>query len=86
MIKTQTNVYDSSTIEASTYVYDTKNLFINFKHGTYVYKDVSEDSYLEFANSKSQGIALNSIIKGVYKFEKLEATYSNIGTGEDVKL
>lgn len=72
MIKTQTNVYDSSTVEASTYDFTTKELYVNFKHATYLYKDVSEADYLTFANDKSQGIALNKVIKGVYKFEKLE--------------
>lgn len=72
MIKTQTNVYDSSTVEASTYDYRTKELFVSFKHGTYLYKEVSEVDYLAFANDKSQGVALNRVIKGNYKFEKLE--------------
>jgi len=27
---------------------------------------------MKFANDKSQGVALNTVIKGVYKFEKLE--------------
>ena len=72
MIKTQTNIYDSSTIEASTYDYKTKDLFVVFKHATYVYRDVSEVDYLTFANDNSQGIALNSVIKGTYKYEKVE--------------
>lgn len=72
MIKTQTNVYDSSTIEASTYDYKTKDLLVTFKHATYIYRNVSEVDYLTFANDKSQGIALNSVIKGTYKYEKLE--------------
>lgn len=72
MIKTQTNIYDSSTIEASTYDYKTKDLFVVFKHATYVYRDVSEVDYSTFANDKSQGIALNSVIKGTYKYEKVE--------------
>jgi len=74
MIKSQTNVYDSSTIEASTYVYETKELFITFKHATYVYENVEVTDYLTFANDKSQGIALNSVIKGVYNYKKLEET------------
>lgn len=72
MIKTQTNIYDSSTIEASTYDYANGDLFVVFKHATYLYKEVSEADYLKFASDKSQGIALNSVIKGVYKYEKLE--------------
>ena len=72
MIKTQTNVYDSSTVEASTCNFKTKDLIVTFKHGTYLYRDVSEVDYLAFSNDKSQGIALNNIIKGVYEYEKLE--------------
>jgi hypothetical protein len=72
MINTQTNVYDSSTVEASTYNYKTKDLIVTFKHGTYVYRGVSKVDYLEFSNDKSQGIALNRVIKGVYEYEKLE--------------
>lgn len=72
MIKTQTNIYDSSTVEASTYNFKTKDLIVSFKHGTYIYKDVSEVDYIAFSTDKSQGIALNNVIKGVYEYEKLE--------------
>lgn len=72
MIKTQTNVYDSSTVEASTYIYETKELFVTFKFGVYKYIDVSEEDYIKFSTDKSQGIALNSLIKGIYKYEKLD--------------
>jgi len=72
MIKTQTNVYDSSTVESSTYLYETKDLFVNFKHGSYLYKGVEEIDYHTFRDATSQGVSLNSIIKGKYKFEKLE--------------
>jgi|TARA_B110000971_G_C20022508_1_gene507068 hypothetical protein len=72
MIKTQTNVYDSSTVESSTYIYETKELFVSFKFGVYKYIDVEVADYLTFANDKSQGVALNSVIKGTYKYEKLE--------------
>lgn len=72
MIKTQTNIYDSSTIEASEYIYATRELYVAFKHGTYLYKEVSEEDYNKFAMAKSQGIALNDVIKGTYSYEKLE--------------
>jgi len=72
MIKTQTNTYDSSTVEASTYIFSTKELFVTFKSTVYLYKEVEEVDYLEFKNAKSQGIALNSLIKGKYQYEKLE--------------
>jgi len=72
MIKTQTNIYDSSTIKASTYEYESKNLYVVFVHATYRYIDVPAAVYQEFANAESQGIALNSLIKGTYEFVKLE--------------
>jgi len=72
MIKTQTNIYDSSTIKASTYEYESKNLYVVFGHATYRYIDVPATVYQEFANAESQGIALNSLIKGTYEFVKLE--------------
>jgi hypothetical protein len=72
MIKSQTNIYDSSTIKASTYEYESKNLYVVFVHATYRYAEIPVDVYQEFANAKSQGISLNSLIKGKYKYEKLE--------------
>lgn len=72
MITTQTNVYNSSTIEASTYNFKTGDLFVTFKHATYIYKGVNEVDYRTFANDKSQGKALNSLIKDKYEYEKLE--------------
>lgn len=72
MIKSQTNIYDSSTIKASTYEYESKNLYVVFVHATYRYTEIPEEVYQEFANAKSQGILLNSLIKGKYKYEKLE--------------
>lgn len=71
MITTQTNVYDSSTIEASTYNFKTCDLFITFKHATYLYKDVAEIDYKTFAEDNSQGKALNSLIKGKYEYVNL---------------
>ena len=70
MITTQTNVYDSSTVEASTYVFKTQTLYITFKHATYIYEGVSEEDYNAFANAESQGKSLNSLIKGKYEYKK----------------
>lgn len=72
MIKTQTNIYDSSTIKASTYEYESKNLYVVFGHATYRYIDVPAEVYQEFAIRGSQGTALNGLIKGKYEFVKLE--------------
>lgn len=72
MVKSQTNIYDSSTIKASTYEYESKNLYVVFGHATYRYIEVPAEIYQQFANAESQGISLNSLIKGNYEFEKLE--------------
>ena len=72
MIRVQTNTYDSSTVKVSSYDYVTKDLIVIFSHATYLYKNVHETDYLTFANDKSQGIALNSVIKGKYEFEKCD--------------
>ena len=72
MVKTQTNIYKSSTVESSTYLYDTKDLFVKFKFGNYRYIGVAEEDYVKFSTDKSQGIALNKFIKGTYEYEKFE--------------
>ena len=71
MVTTQTCVYDSSTIEASTYTYKTKELFVTFKHATYLYSNVNVEDYEQFRNAESQGRALNQFIKK-YSYQKLE--------------
>ena len=72
MIKTQTNVYASSTIEASTYDFKTNELIVTFKHATYSYSNVNVEDYEKFRDAESQGKALNEYIKK-YKFERIEA-------------
>jgi len=74
MIKSQTNFYDSSTLKASTYEFQTKKLYVEFNNATYLYKDVSVIDYNFFAGDISQGKAINTYIKNKYEFEKLEAT------------
>ena len=72
MVKTQTNIYDSSTVKASTYEFESKNLYVVFGHATYRYSEVPVEVYKEFAGATSQGIALNELIKGKFEYEKLE--------------
>jgi hypothetical protein len=72
MIKTQSNQYDSSTIESSEYNFDNKKLCIIFKHATYVYLEVEYEDYFFFSTAESQGIALNTYIKGKYVFTKVD--------------
>jgi len=71
MINVQTNTFKSSTVEASTYDFNTKQLIVSFKHASYVYEDVKEEDYIAFRDAESQGKALNKFIKG-YSYEKLE--------------
>jgi hypothetical protein len=72
MIKTQSNKYDSSTIESSEYNFDNKRLHIVFKHATYEYADVEYADYFFFSTAESQGIALNTYIKGKYEYTKVD--------------
>jgi hypothetical protein len=75
MISTQTNIYESSTIDSTTYDYTNKDLYVAFKSGTtYLYKNVNTAVYQEFRDSDSQGKSLNALIKNNedITFEKLE--------------
>ena len=72
MIKTQTNIYDSSTVKASTYEFESKNLYVVFGHATYRYIEVPANVYKIFADAESQGFVLNELIKGKFEFVKLE--------------
>jgi len=71
MINTQSNLYKSSTVEGSTYDFNTKELIVTFKHATYIYYEVKEEDYVAFRDAESQGKALNKYIKG-YSYEKFE--------------
>jgi hypothetical protein len=72
MYKTQTNFYDSSTVKASTYEFESKTLHVVFEHTTYRYAQVPQEIYQEFATATSQGIALNELIKGKFDYVKLD--------------
>ena len=71
MVKTQTNIYDSSTVEGSTYDFKTGELIVTFKHAAYSYSNVNVEDYEKFRDAESQGRAINQFIKG-YNYEKLE--------------
>jgi membrane-bound inhibitor of C-type lysozyme len=73
MIKSQTTIVKSSTVESLHYDTNTKALMVTFNHGaTYSYFDVTLEDYMTVVTSQSIGSALNKIIKGVYKYEKHE--------------
>ena len=71
MVLTLTNTYDSSTIVSTKYTLKTGVLEVSFKHATYEYPAVTRDEYESFVNAKSQGKALNEIIKPDRSFRKL---------------
>lgn len=65
-------IYESSTILASTYNNDNKNLTVIFNNGgSYTYTNVKGSDYLRFETDDSQGRILNSHIKQ-YQFIKNE--------------
>ena len=75
MIKQQTNIYESSTVESSTYDFKEIELYVSFKgNSVYLYQNVSPEIYESFRDADSQGKALNSLIKKNedITFEKLE--------------
>lgn len=74
MVLTQNNIYDSSTVEASSYNYKEQILTVLFNHATYVYHNVDAEAYQNFATADSQGRALNTFIKGKFEFEKIHET------------
>ena len=66
MVTKQTNFYDSSMIESSSYDFKHKTLTVHFKGATYVYQ-----THSDFSSAESQGRALNEFIKGKFEFEKI---------------
>jgi hypothetical protein len=62
---------DSSTIEAIGYDEPARELHVRFKSGkTYVYLDVSAETYQEFAQSDSKGSYLNREIKSNFEWRE----------------
>ena len=80
MIKTTISQYDSSTLVSASYSYEHKTLLVQFKHGTYLYKDVTAEDFETFNSAKSQGKALNEVIKGTYEFDKITEDITNLHT------
>ncbi len=74
-------MYKSSTILASVFETDTKNLTVIFSNGgQYKYSNVALTDYTRFETADSQGVILNTHIKK-YSFEKM----SPIDTGAIIK-
>jgi hypothetical protein len=76
MITKQVNEYNSSTVLASNYDFNTEELDILFENGAYRYHGVPNEIYKQFAEASSQGSVLSSLIKnGQYRTEKLETSF-----------
>lgn len=71
MIKSQTTIVKSSTIEAVYYSTENNDLMVTFKNNlTYTYQGVTYEDYLKLITADSIGKSLNQVIKGKYKYEK----------------
>jgi hypothetical protein len=67
------NEYESSTLDTTMYLVDSKTLIVTFKNGnSYSYKDVDAETYSEFVLSESHGSALNKLIKNKFETSKIE--------------
>ena len=64
MIISQSNHFESSTLNSSSYDFNKRELFITFKSSiTYLYKNVNPKIYEEFIGSESHGSSFNRLIK-----------------------
>lgn len=52
--------------------YDKRKLYVEYKRGTYVYKDVPKDKYDALLKAESKGKYLCANIKGSYDYERVE--------------
>lgn len=67
------NEYESSTLDTTVYLVDSKTLIVTFKNGdSYSYKGVDAETYSEFVLSESHGAALNKLIKNKFETSKIE--------------
>ena len=52
--------------------YENKNLYVNYRRGFYVYKDVPKDVYERLLKAESKGKFMCSEVKGKYEYAKVE--------------
>ena len=52
--------------------YDKQKLYVEYRRGTYVYKDVPKEKYDALLKAESKGKYLCANIKGNYDFERIE--------------
>ena len=73
MIKSQTTIVKSTTVDSLYYDAVSKELMVTFKSEvTYTYFEVTLEDYFKVITSESIGSALNKTIKGVYNYQKHE--------------
>lgn len=62
----------SSNINAIAHETNPDMLYVQFHNGTaYQYQGVSADTYQEMLDAPSQGVFLNTHIKGTYPYDKM---------------
>ena len=64
-----TPVESSNVLEVG-YKPTTKELYVTFRNGTYIYSDVSQNTYLQLLQSVSKGKFINANIIGSYDEHK----------------
>lgn len=52
--------------------YEDNNLYVDYKSGSYVYKDVPEEIYNALLNAESKGKFMWAKVKGKYDYCKIE--------------
>lgn len=63
----------SSNVDSISYDVEKQELYVQFRGGSiYVYYNVPEDVYLDFLTSPSKGQFLNSNVKDVYSYQRIQ--------------
>ena len=52
--------------------YENNDLYVDFKSGSYVYKDVPEEIYVGLLNAESKGKYMWAHVRDVYSYERLK--------------
>lgn len=63
------NVNSSNVVAVG---WDKGNLYVEYRRGSYMYKNVPKAKYNELMNAESKGKFMCSKIKGIYDYERIE--------------
>lgn len=64
------SIAGSSNIQGVYYDEESHELTVQFRKGTYVYKNVPEETAMGFESAPSSGTYLNLFIKPLYEYER----------------